>query len=271
MTITAPSPARTSGAATAPAGTALAGAPGIPFGRLLRVEVRKLVDTRSGRGLLVAIAALTLLGVGAQVWFGEGENLTYQSLLSSAMVPQGLLIPVFGILAVTAELSQRTGLTTYALEPRRWRVVMAKALAALGFSALLFALAAAFAAPAHLAAVARHGIDADWSIAGGMLGGLAVTQALLVLQGVAFGLFFRSPALAIVVYFALPTVFTIGTSLVERLSDVREWIDLGTASLPLYTGEMTAQGWAHLASASAIWIALPFALGTWLLSRREIA
>ena len=32
---------------------------GVPFGRLLLVETRKLVDTRAGRGLLLAIALVT--------------------------------------------------------------------------------------------------------------------------------------------------------------------------------------------------------------------
>ena len=37
-----------------------------------------------------------------------------------------LLLPVMGILLVTSEWSQRTDMTTFALEPHRSRVIMAK-------------------------------------------------------------------------------------------------------------------------------------------------
>ena len=42
-----------------------------------------------------------------------------------------MLLPILGIMAATAEWTQRTGLVTFTLEPRRGRVVLAKALAAL--------------------------------------------------------------------------------------------------------------------------------------------
>lgn len=246
------------------------GRPGIPFARLLRVEARKLVDTRAGRGLLIAIAAITLLAVGLQLYFADDDSLTYRSLLSSALAPQLFLIPVFGVLAVTSEVGQRTGMVTYCLEPRRWRVVAAKSLAAMGFSLLLLAVGALLAAGAHVLAIAVKDTPSAWSVPWGVAGGTVLTQLLIVLQGVAFGLFFRSTALAIVVFFVLPTAFTIVTGLVSKIATARPWIDFTTASLPLYDGSMTGRGWAHLATSGLLWIVAPLAIGTWLLTRREI-
>ena len=45
--------------------------------------------------------------------------------------PQGLLLPVLGILLVTSEWSQRTALVSFTLMPVRGRVLLAKVLASL--------------------------------------------------------------------------------------------------------------------------------------------
>ena len=43
---------------------------GIPLSRLIRVELRKLVDTRAGRWLLLGIALVTV-GAGVRCWVGN--------------------------------------------------------------------------------------------------------------------------------------------------------------------------------------------------------
>ena len=47
----------------------------MPFGRLVRVELRKLADTRAGRWLLISIAALTLLVLVIQMAVVLGQDL----------------------------------------------------------------------------------------------------------------------------------------------------------------------------------------------------
>jgi ABC-2 type transport system permease protein len=55
---------------------------------------------------------------------------TFGSYLSLTQIPVGVLLPVLGVLLVTSEWSQRTAMTTFALVPRRFRVLTAKPLAA---------------------------------------------------------------------------------------------------------------------------------------------
>ena len=109
---------------------ALPGRPGVPFSRTLQAEVRKMVDTRAGRWMVIVMAALTVVILAAFVIWGPADDATFANLLQVATLPLALLLPVIGIMAATAEWTQRTGLVTFTLEPRRGRVVLAKALGA---------------------------------------------------------------------------------------------------------------------------------------------
>ncbi|HEX4752902.1 MAG TPA: hypothetical protein VH268_08385, partial [Solirubrobacterales bacterium] len=99
------------------------------LGRLTKVELRKMVDTRSGFWLQVAVLALTVLVVVITVLTGEESDLTFRHLLSNALQPAGVLLPVVGILLVSSEWSQRTALISFALVPDRPRLIAVKVLA----------------------------------------------------------------------------------------------------------------------------------------------
>ncbi|MGH3175825.1 MAG: ABC transporter permease, partial [Streptosporangiaceae bacterium] len=103
------------------------GRPGVPFARLFTAELRKLADTRSGRWLLIAVLATTPLVVAVMLIVAEPRNLTYEKFVDFTQTPQKVLLPVLGILTITSEWSQRTGLVTFTLEPDRGRVLLAKA------------------------------------------------------------------------------------------------------------------------------------------------
>ena len=98
----------------------------VPFSRLLRVELRKLVDTRAGFWLLTSIGAITAVVVVVFLLAADPDQLTFINFVGATATPQSLLLPVLGILAVTAEWSQRTGLVTFTLEPNRARTAVAK-------------------------------------------------------------------------------------------------------------------------------------------------
>ena len=54
---------------------------GLSFLTLLRVELRKQVDTRAGRGLLIAIGVLTALALGlADIVMGEAGGVQMETL-----------------------------------------------------------------------------------------------------------------------------------------------------------------------------------------------
>lgn len=240
----------------------------VPFGRLLRVEWRKQLDTRAGRWLLVTIG-IVLAGVLAiqAIWGGREQE--FAELLEMLAIPLGTLLPVVGILAATQEWSQRTGLVSFVLEPRRMRVGWAKLVAALLTGAVAVALGVALAALAYQALVMFRDVEPTWAVGGGLALGLALSIVLGMMQGVAFGLLLQNTPAAIVVYFVLPTVLTL-VGAIPALRDVWPWFDLSSASAPLVTGEATGTDWAHLSTASTIWIVAPLAAGLARLTRSEI-
>ena len=124
-----------------PAALDVSSTPAIPFARLFRVELRKSADTRAGRWLIGVTVGLCLV---AEVIFlivaathDEAEASFGDFVAVSAFV-SSVLLPVLGIMLVTSEWSQRTAMTTFTLEPRRMRIVLAKMLA--GMALTLFVI-----------------------------------------------------------------------------------------------------------------------------------
>ena len=238
-----------------------------PMSRLARIELRKLHDTRSGFWLIVATTLLTLAVplIAALTSDPGGQDLP--ALLTLTLFPMGVFLPIVGILSMTSEWSQRTALQTFTAVPQRERVIVAKTLAMLvlgvaGFvTGLVFALLTSFVAP-------ELG-DASLSLAD--LGQGLLFAELSVLVGIAFGMLFGSPALAIVVYFVLPTAFSILGELVSALQDVREWIDTTLTWAPLSEFTTDGEEWWQALTGSLVWIVLPAAIGLWLLRRREVS
>ena len=114
-------------------------------------------------------------------------------------------------------------------------------------------------------------LDMDWGVTGAQIGQVLLVQVLFVLSGVAFGMLLLSSPLAIVLYFVLPTVFTILVNLVSALDWVRDWLDLGTTTMPMFEGLLDGQGWLQVATSAALWIALPMVIGWLRIERAEIA
>ncbi len=249
---------------TAPA-IPLAGSPGVPFGRTFQAELRKMVDTRAGRWMVIVMAATAVLILAGFVVWGPAEDASFQGLLELATLPLAMLLPIIGIMAATAEWSQRTGLVTFVLEPRRGRVVVAKALAALVLAAVVLAAAVAASAVANVV-----GGTGEWDLTAAMSGGVLLALMIYVLQGVAFGLLFLNTPVAIVAALVLPTVWSIATTAVSALEDAGRWLNLDQVLQPLFAGEMAGQDWARLATAGAVWVLLPLAVGTHRVLHREV-
>jgi ABC-type transport system involved in multi-copper enzyme maturation permease subunit len=236
--------------------------------RLVLVELRKAVDTRAGRWLLVLIALVAVAGaVITAVTGAAGErNLTH--VLGDTSQEVSILLPVLGILLVTSEWSQRTALTTFTLVPRRERVIAAKAAAGVLLAVAATAVCAAVTAVVLIAA--DHGQAGLWQDAARAIGYALVFQVLNLLLGVGFGLLFRSTPVAIVVYFAAPTAWSILTSTVSALAGTGRWLDPSTAWNHLAGGTVTATIGAQVATTAAVWIVLPMLAGGWRVLYRPV-
>ena len=242
---------------------------GVPFGRLVHVELRKMLDTRAGRWLMIGIGAIIAIALTI-MFFNQGGQHAFGEYLQATTMPMALILPVVGILAVTSEWSQRTGLVTFGLEPRRMRIAWAKLLSALLVGVCAFALALVLAALAHQAAITFRGIDGDWSIGGLVLLGAGGYVLLGIAQGVGFGMLFKNTPAAVVVFFVLPTAWSILASMVAWVGDAAVWLDLNQTMNPLFEGSLTAAQWAHLGTSVAVWVVAPLAVGMWRLTRAEV-
>lgn len=237
----------------------------IPFSRLLRVEARKSLDTRSARWLLV-LTAVVSLGVGCiPVCVPDDADQSLAAYASAASTGFALLLPVLVIMLVTTEWTQRTAMTTFALEPRRSRVLWAKAgvTVLLGLAATAITLGFAFG---YLALSSSLGRDVEWGMSGGEAAGLPLMLVLGVVGAFAFATLLHNTAAAIVATFGVPTAVGILGAL---LKGATKWIDIGQASTWVMDGEWGGHLGPILTS-HALFLGLPLVLGWGRTLRREV-
>jgi ABC-2 type transport system permease protein len=235
--------------------------------RLTLVELRKMLDTRAGFWLQLATVGLTIVVVVIICAVGHAEDQRFRALLEAAVVPAGVLLPIVGILLVSSEFSQRTALVTFALVPKRSRVLTAKLLASVILSLVALALCVPIAAAGT--AITSPDVAHAWSMPIGMLGQTALSLATGMIGGVAFGAALLSSAPAIVLSFVLPLGWAAVAS-IPGLDGVAKWLD-GTRSLaPMTNHLMDPTEWAHAGTTLALWMVLPLLIGAWRIARREI-
>ncbi len=234
------------------------------LGRLVRVEMGKTVDTRGGFWLQFSIVALTLIVVAVRSLAGDAADHTFASILYVGLLPAAGLMPLIGILLVTSEWSQRTGMITFALVPVRSRVISAKLIAS-----ITIALAVLFVAVVLIATGALLG-GGTWAGVVPLIGQAAVYLVGGMIIGVAFGMLLLSSTPAIVALFALPISWTALASL-PVFAGVAPWLDTNRALGPLTQEVLTGPQWARVATSLGVWMVLPLLLGAWRITRQEAA
>jgi ABC-type transport system involved in multi-copper enzyme maturation permease subunit len=235
--------------------------------RLTRVELRKMVDTRSGFWLQLATLGLTVLAVLISALAGHESDHTFRHILSNALAPAGVLLPVVGILLVSSEWSQRTALISFAMVPQRSRLIAAKVLA--GVLLALVATAVAVVLAALGTALAGADVPHVWTLPVGLLGQDVIYVVTAMVIGIGFGTALLSSAPAIVLYFALPVgLAAIGT--IDALHGAIQWIDTAESLEPLTTTVMGGHDWAQALVSLALWMVLPLGFGLWRITRRDI-
>jgi ABC-2 type transport system permease protein len=238
------------------------------LGRLVAVELRKMVNTRAGFWMQVATVAITVLAVIVRSVVGDAADHTFAAMLDVGVKPAAVLLPIAGILLVTSEWSQRTGMITFALVPVRSRVLGAKLIASLVLAVAMLVMSVAVVAAGVL--VASPGVDGTWSDAAPLIGQSAVYLTAGMITGVALGAILLASAPAIVLLFPLPTAWMAVVSL-SFFADVAPWVSTARALSPMQEEVMSATQWAHVGTALALWMLLPLLIGTWRITRREIA
>jgi ABC-2 type transport system permease protein len=250
--------------------------PAVSFGTLTRVELRKLADTRAGRWLLIAIAALTLLVLIIQmsVVLGQDLHVTFLDFLQGMNTPMGILLPVLGVMSVTSEWSQRTAMVTFTLEPSRGRVVAAKFASVMVVAVAALVIGLLMGVVANLLYGAFSGNDVVWASPAKYAFYYLLLYVFGMATGFAFGALLLNSAAGIVIYFVysfvLPTLFAIGAALMDWFKSLQPWIDFNTDQNSLIDGTIHGQDWLHLLVSGLIWLALPLAVGVWRIVRAEV-
>jgi ABC-2 type transport system permease protein len=238
--------------------------------RLIGLEMRKMVDTRAGFWLLTVMALGVVTIVVGQLQWGAAENATFAGFFDGLLAPVSLLLPVLGILSVTGEWTHRTALTTFTLVPQRLRVVAAKLGAAVVLAAASLLLTLAASALGNVLALTFDKGDGGWHLSPYIVLHALVWHVLNVVMGVAFGMLLTNAALAISIYFVLPTALSVLGMVIDALKDIVPWLGLDEAMGALSTNAHSVSGWSHLVTSSLLWIGLPLLFGTIRLQRREV-
>lgn len=248
--------------------------PPIPTSRIVTVELRKMFDTRSGFWLLMSIGITSLLAIAAVVAFAPDEVQNYETYATAIGAPVAIILPIIATLAVTSEWSQRSGLTTFTLVPRRGRVMAAKAVCTVlvGVTAMLVTIALGTAG--YVVGTTISGAATTSDVTTGELFNTVLAGILNMTIGFTLGVLIRNSAGAIVAYFVytflLPGVFGALAAFQAWFRDLQPWVDLNFAVTRLYDEQMTGEMWAQLGVASAIWLLLPLTVGLLLLRRSEV-
>ena len=247
--------------------------PDIPMSRLVKVELRKLVNTRAGFWLVISMAIIAALITTGLLIFADNSTLTFGQMSGLMNIPTGFLLPVLAILLVTGEWTQRTGLVTFTLEPRRSRIIVAKFITAIIAAVGAVILSFAFGAIGNVLAGVFHGGQAgSWDMTTAGVVNSIILQLSGLFMGFAFAMLIMNSAAAIVLYFVLPSIWSLVGSVVPWLKDhVQQWADFALSQAPLQTGEwISGKEWAHFAVAGTIWLIIPLGLGVMRLLRSEV-
>lgn len=256
-----------------------------PFSRLVRVEWRKMVDTRSGiwllaitGGLLALVLAVIVLVVGLNDF-----QVDAQGLVQGFTLPISLLLPVFGILIVTSEWSQRTALASFTLEPHRLRVLGAKLVAVSALAVATIAVALVLGALTNVLCAAVTGNPLQWNLDMSQLLWTIVSQLAFFAMGFALACLLLNTPGAIAVFYVIALLLPImlwGTlfALFDWAKDVLPWIDINTALTPLMAGtniigesvEVEAINYVQAGWTVILWVGIPVTLGLWRILRAEV-
>src|SRR3954452_17713893 len=224
------------------------------------LEVRKSLSTRSG---LALVAAAVLIAPAAMAIAAGTSSEVLDSVLGPLVVTgmlSALVLVSLGVLSTAGEWSHGSVQTTFLLEPRRGRVMAAKA----GAVALMGAVIALVAASLSALLLVVMEPSASWDGAGRAVVMVAVAGATFALIGAGVGAALgNTPGALTGIYLldlgVLPVLQTVKPEIADK-------IDPGNAILELAQGTHQALSVAIL----AVWVGVALIAGTVISRRRQV-
>lgn len=236
--------------------------------RLSMIELRKVLDTRSGRWFLIAISALVVAAVANYLIQTDGP-LVLTDVLNNPTDVLRLLLPALGVLSMTGEWTTRTALTTFTLVPRRGRVLVAKLAALLMITIAVVLITAATATLGVGVTAAVTGQRADFTDGVGGVGQMLIVLALWMLMAAGIGALLHSTAAALVCFLVFPVA--VSTAAVLALGAERAaWVNIVVAINDVSDLHLDHPIGPPL-TAVVLWVFLPLVAGTVRTLRRQVS
>jgi ABC-2 type transport system permease protein len=237
-----------------------------PMAVAVYVELRKFVDTRSSRWLLLSMAAIGVATIGVFVALSvtRGQQIDVSLMLTALALPAALGAPIISILGITSDWQHRDVYKFFALQPARGKLLLAKYLAVAAFALGMVVIIAvvAVSVAALVAAIQGAGL-----ITGDLLQSVRLLVCVTIIgsvSGAAIASALLSTPLAIVFVLFQSLVFD---SLIGFVAGTATpFLQSATLSNFLVEG---GNAWAALTSA-VLWIAIPGALGVWRNQTRNV-
>lgn len=259
---------------------------GIPFGRLVSVEIRKMFDTRGGRWLLIITGGMVVVALGLSLLITalvDDATITAAGFAETVMIVLSILLPVIAITAVTSEWGQRTNLVTFTLEPHRGKVFAAKFAAVILLALSTIVLAIVLGALANVAYGPITGNEVVWNLdLSDLLWNIGL-QLLYFTMAFAFGMVFLNTPAAVALFYVIALllpmmVYSTLMVIFEWAESFFPWIDVNIAAAPIVTGQdflgqtvdVSAENYAQLAVSVFIWIVIPLVAGASRVLKSEV-
>ena len=246
----------------------------IPLRRIVAVELRKSFDTRAGLWLVASVGLASVLTTGAVIAWGPDEDFTYSTFTTTIAFPMSVILPIIAALAVTAEWSQRSGLTTFTVVPHRSRIMLAKAIGMSLVAVPATALAFTVGAGGNVVASWISGNDTVWDQDLVAVPYVLLSLTLTLAMGLVCGTLIRNSAGAIVAFFifsfVIPPLLGLLAMTQDWFHDLQPWVDLDYQLTALLRGSFGTEQWSQLAATTGIWLVLPAVVGMWTLVRSEV-
>ena len=246
----------------------------IPLSRVVRVELRKMFDTRSGFWLIASIAITGLLATIATIAFAPDKDLTYYNFAKAVGYPITVILPMVALLSITSEWSQRSGLTTFTYVPSRRLVIWAKTLSSVPVAVASMLFAFVVGAVGNVVGSTIAGTPTVWDLSIGHAATIVLGNLVSLSIGVVLGMLLRSSAGGLVMYFVLvllvPNLSGLLAASQGWYEKLQPWVDLPYAQTSLFEGMHTGAEWAHVATSLTLWIVLPGIVGFGRVMRSEV-
>jgi ABC-2 type transport system permease protein len=224
------------------------------------LEVRKSLSTRSG---LAVVAAATLLAPAAMLVATRSAGAPLDNVLGPLVVTgllTALVLVALGVLSTAGEWSHGTVQTTFLLEPRRGRVLAAKAAAV----ALMGAVVASVAAGVSALVLVAFEPSTSWDGGGRAILMVGVAGAVFALIGAGVGAAVGNTPGALTGFYLLELGLLPALQIVKPA--LADKIDPGNAILSLAQGHSQALSITIL----AVWVGVALVAGAVMTRRRAV-